>query len=348
MRMLQSYYGTLIVVTHDKELLNECINTLWHINDGKISIFHGSYDDYMNEILQKRQSLARQLNHLEREKKSTHQSLMREQERVSKKKLSGEKKVANKKWMKSIGDLKAMKAEKSQGGKLKAIDEKKQKVSEQLSNLHLPEIIVPKFYMPHQNVSDKTIVSVMDGAVGYGSQTILKNINMSLMSHERMAIVGRNGSGKTTLVRSILGDVNVERSGSWNVPNPEDIGFLDQHYGNLDPEKSPFEIISDSNSSWNYAEVRRHLNDFLFRKNEEVNMPVKNLSGGEKARLSLAKIASNPPKLLILDEITNNIDLETREHVVKILVEYPVAMIVISHDDSFLNEIKIEKRIDLK
>jgi ATPase subunit of ABC transporter with duplicated ATPase domains len=348
MRMLQSYYGTLIVVTHDKELLRECINTLWHIADGKISIFHGNYDDYMNEILQKRQSLSRQLTHLEREKKSTHQSLMREQERASKKRLSGEKKVVNKRWMNSIRDLKAMKAEKSQGGKLKAIDAKKQRLSEQLSTMRLPEIITPKFYIPHQSVSDRTLVSIMEGAVGYENQIILQNINISLMSHESMAIVGRNGSGKTTLVKAILGDANVERYGSWNAPPPENIGFLDQHYGNLDPEKSPYEIISDSNSFGNRAEVRKHLNDFLFRKNEEVNTLVKNLSGGEKARLSLAKIAANPPQLLILDEITNNIDLETMEHVVRILQEYPGAMIVIAHDESFLDEIEIEKRIELE
>ncbi|GHU20042.1 hypothetical protein FACS189472_10710 [Alphaproteobacteria bacterium] len=81
----------------------------------------------------------------------------------------------------------------------------------------------------------------------------------------------------------------------------------------------------------------------LFRKNEEVNVPVKNLSCGEKARLSLAKIAANPPKLLILDEITNNIDLETRDHIVEILREYPAAMIIISHDEIFLDEIGVEK-----
>jgi ATPase subunit of ABC transporter with duplicated ATPase domains len=88
-------------------------------------------------------------------------------------------------------------------------------------------------------------------------------------------------------------------------------------------------------------EVRRHLNDFHFRKNEEVNSLVSQISGGEKARLSLAKIAARTPALLILDEITNNLDLETKTHVAQILQAYPGAMIVISHDPDFLKEIGV-------
>jgi ATPase subunit of ABC transporter with duplicated ATPase domains len=347
MRMLQSYFGTLIVATHDRELLRRCINILWHIDDGKITIFRGNYDDYVEEMHQKRRSIFHQLESLEHEKKSAHKDLMREQERAAKSKSSGRKKVADKKWMKSVGDLKGMKAEKAQGGKLKTIDEKKQKLSEQLSEIHLPEIVVPKFHLSHHDVGDKTLVSITDGAVGYGDKIIVQNINLSINSLERIAIVGNNSSGKTTLIRGILNDANVVKSGNWNAPNPRDIGYLDQHYGNLDPEKSAVEIISEENSSLTYAEIRRHLNDFLFRKNEEVNAPVKNLSGGERARLSLAKIAVHPLKLLILDEITNNIDLETRDHMMEILREYPAAMIIISHDEDFLEKIKIDKIMKL-
>ena len=85
----------------------------------------------------------------------------------------------------------------------------------------------------------------------------------------------------------------------------------------------------------------------MFRKNEEVNCEVKNLSGGEKARLSLARIAAKPPKLLILDEITNNIDLETKNHVAEILQEYPAAMIIVSHDKAFLEKIKIDRYFEI-
>jgi ATPase subunit of ABC transporter with duplicated ATPase domains len=346
--MLQSYYGTLIIVTHDKEVLRGCVHILWHIDDEKITIFRGNYDDYVDEMQRKRQSILHGMDLLNREKKSMHKKLMREQERVAKSEASGRKKVETGKWMKSVGDLKGMKAEKSQGKKLTAIEGKKQELSDQLKQIRLPEIILPKFHLAHQDIGERTILSVVDGAVGYSKdKMILRNINLSITSHERLAIVGNNGNGKTTILRAILRDENVVKCGDWTMPNQRDIGYLDQHYKNLDLEKSAMEIISEIAPTWTHGEIRKHLNDFLFRKNEEVNAPVKNLSGGERTRLSLAKIAANPPKLLILDEITNNIDLETRDHVTEILREYPAAMVVVSHDQDFLKEIKIENYYEI-
>ena len=112
---------------------------------------------------------------------------------------------------------------------------------------------------------------------------------------------------------------------------------------------SPFEScatyiqhIQDLRPDWTKIEARRHLNDFLFRKNEEVMQIAANLSGGEKARLSLSMIASKTPRLLILDEITNNLDLETKEHVIQVLKQYPGAMIIVSHERDFLEVIDID------
>ena len=110
-------------------------------------------------------------------------------------------------------------------------------------------------------------------------------------------------------MKAILGDANVQRRGQWSVPKREDIGYLDQHYKNLDVTKRVIDHIPYT------IYLRKHLNDFLFRKNEEVYALVSRLSGGEKVRLSLAQIASQTPRLLILDEVTNNLDLETQEHV---------------------------------
>jgi ATPase subunit of ABC transporter with duplicated ATPase domains len=245
--------------------------------------------------------------------------------------------------MKSVGDLKAMKAEVSQGSKLKAIDRKKQDLIGQLEQIHLPKVIVPKFNLLAQKVAQGTVMSICGGAIGYGDTFIWNNINLSVHSSERIALTGRNGSGKTTLIRGILNDPKVIKAGHWNTPPVKDIGILDQHYKTLPPDRSAFEIISEVAPEWSHAEIRRHLNDFLFRKNEEISEAAKDLSGGERARLSLAQIAARPPKLLILDEITNNLDLETCDHVIQILREYPGAMIVVSHDETFLGEIKIDK-----
>jgi len=347
MRMLSSYYGTLIIVTHDEELLRSCVDILWHIDDGKVTVFRGNYDNYMRERQTRYHSLSHQIQLLERERKSVHEKLMQEQQRSAKSRASGEKKIANRKWMKSVADLKTMKAEKSQGKNSKNLDEKKQKLAKELNGMHMPEIIVPKFYLPFKKVGEETIVSVTDGQIGYSETVIASDINFSVMFGEHIAIIGKNGGGKTTLLKAIMGDSSVSKKGDWYVPKFSEIGYLDQHYRNLDSEKSAIEIISETNPTWTLAEIRKHLNDFLFRKNEEVNCEVKNLSGGEKARLSLARIAAKPPKLLILDEITNNIDLETRNHVAEILQEYPAAMIIVSHDKAFLEKIKIDRYFEI-
>ena len=128
----------------------------------------------------------------------------------------------------------------------------------------------------------------------------------------------------------------------------EFIGYLDQHYSTLNAQKTVLEVIQDCVLNWSHADIRKHLNDFLFRKNEEINTTVLNLSGGEKVRLSLAQIAASTPKLLILDEITNNLDLETRDHVIQILKDYPGAMVVISHDAEFLLSIGVTANYEIK
>lgn len=342
MRMLQNYPGTLIMVSHDKELLRHCTDTLWHIDNGKIHIFSGNYDDYMREIKLKRSSIEGELEFLNRQKKDMHYKLMQEQQRSSKSKAKGQKSIDQRKWPTVVSNAKAGRAEETSGRKKSAIDKRKSDLTESLSNLRLPEIIIPKFSIEGSDAARGMVVQISGGSVGYSeNQPILSGINLSLQSGERMAITGDNGSGKSTLIKAILGDESVCKIGEWHVIKREDVGYLDQHYGTLHPDKTVLETIADLVPAWPHTEVRRHLNDFLFRKNEEVNALVSTLSGGEKARLSLAQIAAKTPKLLILDEITNNLDLETKEHVAQVLKYYPGAMIVISHEADFLEEIGV-------
>lgn len=342
MRMLQNYPGTLIMVSHDKELLRHCTDTLWHIDHGKVHIFSGNYDDYMREIKLKRSSIEGELELLNRQKKDMHHKLMQEQQRSSKSKAKGAKSIDQRKWPTVVSNAKAGRAEETSGRKKSAIDKRKSDLTESLSDLRLPEIIIPKFSLKSSDVVRGIVVHISGASVGYSeNQPILSGIILSLGSGERVAITGDNGSGKSTLIKALLGDESVCKTGDWHVIKREDIGYLDQHYGTLYSDKTVLETITDLVPHLPHTEIRRHLNDFLFRKNEEVNALVRTLSGGEKARLSLAQIAAKTPKLLILDEITNNLDLETKEHVVQVLREFPGAMIIISHDADFLDEIGV-------
>ena len=348
MRMLQSYPGTLIIVSHDTELLRYCIDTLWHIDDGQISVFNGAYDDYIRELRGRRASMEQEITRLDRQKKNMHHDLMKEQKRAAKSKAKGEKSIHQRKWPTVVSNAKAGRAEETSGRKKSAIDHKKQDLTEQLSNLRLPEIIMPKFSLSSASVGDRTIVSISDGSIGYAEQEpLLQKISLSISSRDRIAIQGDNASGKSTLIKAILDDDSVIKLGNWHAPKIDDIGYLDQHYGTLSAEKTVLETIAELVPTWTHIEVRCHLNDFLFRKNEEVNSLVAKASGGEKARLSLAQIAAKTPKLLILDEITNNLDLETRGHVIEVLKNYPGAMIVISHDADFLEEIGISEVVNV-
>lgn len=349
LRLLQHYKGTLIIASHDTELMRSCIDSFWHIDNGKIIKFTGSYSDYIDEVRLKRSSIEVELQLLNRQKRDMHNSLAREQQHAAKSKRKGEKKLENRKWLKMVGDLKGMKAEKSQGKKFRAIDASKRGLESRLAELRLPEVIIPKFSIKSFELSTKALVQIRNGTVGYSTgEPLLTHINLSINGNERIAISGDNGSGKSTLVKAILGGTNVLTTGDWYVIKRNDIGYLDQHYNTLDPNKSVFETIVRLATNWSHTDIRCHLNDFLFRKNEEVTALVSTLSGGEKVRLCLAQIAVKPSKLLVLDEITNNLDLETCNHVMQVLKAYPGALIVISHDMDFLKDIGVDKIVDIE
>lgn len=281
LRMLRSYSGTLIVATHDTELLRSCIDTLWHIDDGKIHIFSGNYDDYMRESHTKRSAIEKELSHLSQQKKAMHECLMQEQLRAVKSKAKGKKSIEQRKWPTIVSVIKATRGEETSGRNKAAINHKKQKLSEELSNLRLPEIINPKFSLPSTALGEHTLVAISNGTISYpGNQQLLTNINLSLGSHSRIAIKGNNGSGKSTLVKAIMGGCNILKTGIWHTPKTQDIGYIDQHYNTLDPNFSVLHAIGQLMSNCSHAEVRCHLNNFLFRKNEEVNAIVNTLSGG--------------------------------------------------------------------
>jgi ATPase subunit of ABC transporter with duplicated ATPase domains len=349
MRMLSHYPGTLVVISHDTQLLRNCIHTLWHIDSGKIHEFSGNYDDYTQTVKQKRSSIEKELGSLKNQHKNTHSALMKEQRRAAKSKAKGQKSVDQRKWPTVVSKAKATRAEQTSGKKKAAIDQRKQHLTEELSNLHLPEVIVPKFSLSAENISSGNILSITHANVGYTEDhMILTHINLTLSGKERIALCGKNASGKSTLLKAILNQKDLVKTGNWHMPPPHHIGYLDQHYAQLNLKLSVIEHVHQLRPDWDEAHARKHLNDFLFRKNEEVTQAAAHLSGGEKARASLCLIAAKMPKLLILDEITNNLDLETKEHVVQVLQKYPSAMIVVSHEDDFLQAINIDHIVTIK
>ncbi len=343
MHMLQNYQGTLIIISHDIELLRQYTNIFWHIDNNKIHIFSGSYDNYIREIKQKQSKIEKELFLIKHEKKETHIKLMKEQKRASKSKIKGQKSIDQRKWPTIVSNAKANRASQTNGKRKAAIDKKKQHLIEQISDLRLPKVILPKFSLSSNYVFGSNILSISGADIGYKEELIiLKNVSLSLSANERISIIGRNASGKSTLLKAIFGKNNIFKTGNWHLPNTQHIGYLDQHYSNLNPQDSVIDHVHKIRPDWHEIDVRKHLNSFLFHNNEEVSNLVCNLSGGEKARLSLSLIAAKSPRLLILDEITNNLDLETKEHVVQVLRKYPGSMIIVSHEENFLQSVGID------
>lgn len=341
-KLLQKFKGTLIIASHDVELLRSCATTLWHIDQETITISNLSYDQYQQQRKLAHHALQEELALLNKQKKDTHTSLMREQERAKKSAQRGKKNKQQAKWAPVIAGAKQRQAETTTGKNKNSIASTRATIVEQLALLHLHEQIIPTFNLTHtKQHKNKSILTINNGSVGY-TKSMVTEINLIVINRDRIVIKGSNGSGKTTILKAILQDPRVITSGNWLVPKAQNIGYLDQHYTILNPAQTPLSLMQEA-TNMPHAAVRKHLNDFLFRSNEAVTTPIHSLSGGEKARLSLAHIAAQVPQLLILDEVTNNLDLTTREHIIEVLRHYPGAMIIISHDHDFLQRIGITK-----
>ena len=348
LRLLEQFNGALLIASHDVNLLRNGEYCFWHFHQKQIAVFQGNFDYFQQQKLLNRQSIQEEIDTLNKQKKQNHQSLMKEQVRAKNSRLKGEKSIQQSKWPTIVSKSKVLRAQETSGKKKKNLSEHKDLLINRLQKLGVEEDITPEFELPLSSSTTKALVSITEGVISYQQQIILNQINLQLTGQSRMALCGINGSGKSTLLKAIMGDDSIIKEGLWVTPPLKDIGYLDQHYQLLQEENTVLETIEQCRPDWTHALIRQHLNSFLFPKNEQVNSTVSILSGGEKARLSLAKIAAKPPKLLILDELTNNLDLKTRNHVITLLKTYPGPFIVVSHDNDFLQLINITETYTAK
>ena len=342
-RMLQRWTQTLIIVSHDLDILALDFDEIWTIEHEKIAIFYGNYADYQYEHELSAQANKQEQDKLQKEKRKLN--ILRQSEY----KRTAHSKAANKHENDRVL-LNKMKAtgEKTTGTLLRKLSKAQSQVQEKLSQTFVHKKIEPTFHInANQLLSRKSIISIVNGSCGYAFP-ILKDIFFQCNATDKIAILGDNGTGKSTFFKALLQDPSIFIDGQWSMPSKEYIGYLDQYYSTLNPKLNVIEIIQETVPDWNNLKIRKHLNDFLFRTQEEVLNKVSHLSGGERARLSLAQIAAQSPCILLLDEITNNVELDTRLHIIEVLQQYPGAMIIISHDTDFLKELTVETLYEIK
>ena len=341
LRRLQHFYGTLVLVTHDDELLKQVCDTLWIFDQEQIRVFSGCYSDYLAAQASLREQLEARARIIKQRSKGAHQALMKEQERASHARERGIRSIENRKWATIKSAAKLGRGNTTAGKMQASLNRERLELSEARAACRPDTSLTPHFYLSHAQHSADTVVQLSDGAVGYNA-ALQTNLNLSLHRGERLWLTGGNGSGKSTLLAALRGTDSLRLGGDWLCPRAQEIAYLDQHHATLDLTASVLDNLRQVVPYWIITDCRRHLADFMFRAEEAVHAAAGSLSGGERTRLALACIAARMPQLLLLDEVTNHLDRTLRQHVIDVLKNYPGTMILVSHDQSFIDAIGID------
>lgn len=304
-KWLQNYDGTLLLISHDRDFLDNVVEKVIHIGGRKLDTYSGNYSSFER---QKAEKLAQE--------KSLYE---KQQERIAHLNKYVDRFRA-----------KASKARQAQS-RIKMIEK-----MEKVSITHIDSPFSFKFYKPES--CGTPLVSVSKASVSYGEKNVLDKISFGLNPGESVGVLGINGAGKSTFVKSLAGILKA-KSGEVVFNKNIKIGYFAQHQvDQLDMDSSPLEHILRITPDAKEQQVRTFLGGFGFG-NEMALSPITNFSGGEKARLVLSLIIWQKPNLLLLDEPTNHLDLEMREALTYALQDYEGALVLVAHDRYLLKAV---------
>ena len=342
---LRAYHGGVVVVSHDRELLNQ-MDLLLELHNGSLSVFGGNYDFYIAQKKQIQESLESKytdaqkeiarLNMTMRTAQNTRQHHESKQQKDKNNKANGSKLFANALRGKSA-ETEAKRRNQIQR-KLNVQMEHSADLSAQLRN----DVI--KIPLPNKRIYDKEIVRVENLHFSFGNQVIFSDFNFTMRSGERVRLVGNNGAGKTTLLKIICGKLHVA---SGLVKTYGRIAYLNQDLSLLNPDKSIVENIVECAGILPH-DAHAIAANFGFRGDASRKL-VKFLSGGELLRATLAAVLgdTNYPDLLILDEPTNNLDIKSTNVLESALNQYHGAILIVSHDEVFIKNLEITRIVGI-
>ena len=305
---LAQFPGAIILITHDRRFLQNVANSIAELDRGHLTQWRGNYQGFLQHREQQLQAEER-ANELFDKKLAQEEVWIRQGIKARRTRNEGR-----------VRALKAMR------------DERQQRRERSGS---------ADFKVEGAGASGKIVAELEGVNMSYGDQRILTNFSTIIQRGDRIGIVGPNGAGKSTLVRIILGELQPD-SGSVKFGSKLEVAYSDQLRDQLDPEKNLIDNVCGGQDFIEINGKRRHaisyLGDFLFSP-ERVRTPAKALSGGEQNRAVLAKLFSKPANLLVLDEPTNDLDIETLELLEEILLTFEGTVLLVSHDRDFMDNV---------
>lgn len=302
---LLNYNGAVLIVAHDRYFLDKIVSKIIEIDNGDCTVFSGNYTDYASKkAILRNMKLKEYLN---------QQRDIKHQEAV-------------------IAKLKQFNREKS----IKRA-ESREKMLDKMEVVDKPVELNAKMNIQLEPsvVSGNDVLTVTDLTKSFDGNTLFNNINFDIKRGERVALIGNNGTGKTTILKLINGIIQPD-SGSIYLGAKVAIGYYDQEHHVLDPDKTLFQEIQDAYPDLNNTQIRNTLAAFLFT-DDDVFKYIRDLSGGERGRVSLAKLMLSNANLLILDEPTNHLDIVSKEILENALNSYTGTVLYASHDRYFIN-----------
>jgi len=303
---LLNYKGAVIIVSHDRYFLDRIATKIIEIDNGIVSSFHGNYSDY-----------AVQKEHLRTEQMHAYLNQQRE--------IKHQEEVIDK--------LKQFNREKS----IKRA-ESREKMLDKIERLEKPVEVKAdmKLILTPHRTSGNDVMQIEGLSKRFGSHLLFENVSFEIKRGEHVAVIGDNGTGKTTLLK-IINELVPPDGGSIRLGANVEIGYYDQEHHVLHMEKTLFEEISDAYPYLTNTEIRNTLAAFLFT-GEDVFKKISALSGGERGRVSLAKLMLSEANFLILDEPTNHLDITSKEILETALNAYEGTVLYVSHDRYFINK----------